>query len=92
VAPDPQAASVAGDQVRPDSIIRVINAGVAPVTVTMVTPQTVDGDLAVADREIAVPDGEARLFKATRLYRNPSDNLVDLTWSDVTDVTFEVIK
>lgn len=86
------AASVGGDKVRPDSIIRVINGSAGSITVTMVTPQTVDGDLAVADRDVVVPAGEARYIRATTLYRNLADGLVDITWSSETSVTFEVIS
>jgi hypothetical protein len=82
----------AGDKVRPDSIIRAINDSVSSVTLTMVTPQTVDGDLAVADRTVAVPAGEARYIRATATYRNPADGLVTITWSATADVTFEVIS
>lgn len=86
------AASAGGDKVRPDSIVRVINGSGVSLTVTMVTPQTVDGDLAVTDRTVSVPNGEARYIRATALYRNPSDGLVALTWSTDTSVTFEVIS
>jgi hypothetical protein len=86
------AASAGGDKVRPDSIIRVINASGADVDVTMVTPQTVDGDLAVADRVVTVPLGEARYIRATTTYRNPADGLVSLTWEATASVTFEVIS
>lgn len=86
------AASVGGDKVRPDSILRVINGSGVSTTVTMVTPQTVDGDLAVADRTVAVPAGEARYIRATATYRNPADGLVDITISPTTSVTFEVIS
>jgi hypothetical protein len=81
-----------GDKVRPDSIVRVINASGGSVTVTMVTPQLVDGDLAVTDRTVAVPAGEARYIRATATYRNPADGLVTITWSATSSVTFEVIS
>jgi hypothetical protein len=86
------AASASGDKVRPDSLVRVINGSGSSITMTMVTPQTVDGDLAVADRTVAVPAGEARYVRATATYRNPTDGLVALTWSLETSVTFEVIS
>jgi hypothetical protein len=89
--PNP-ASGGAGDKVRPDSIVRAINGSVSSVTLTMVTPQTVDGDLAVADRTVPVPAGEHRYVRATATYRNPADGLVTLTWSATADVTFEVIS
>jgi hypothetical protein len=81
-----------GDKVRPDSIIRAINGSGGAVTMTMVTPQTVDGDLAVADRDVAIPAGEHRFIRATATYRNPADGLVTITWSATASVTFEVIS
>jgi zona occludens toxin (predicted ATPase) len=81
-----------GDKVRPDSIVRVINASGGSINATMVTPQTVDGDLAVADRIVAVPAGAARYIRATATYRNPADGLVNITWSASASVTFEVIS
>ena len=89
--PNP-ASGGAGDKVRPDSIIRAINDSVSSVTMTMVTPQTVDGDLAVADRAVAIPASEARYIRATPTYRNPADGLVTITWSATADVSFEVIS
>jgi len=86
-------ASPGGDTVPPDVYLRVANGGGSPVTLTMVTPGVVDGNLAVADREVVVPAGEARLVKVTRApYANPQTGRVDLTWSDTTSVTFEVFK
>jgi hypothetical protein len=81
-----------GDKVRPGSILRVANGGVASSTVTMPTPQTVDGDLAVADRTVVVPNGEARFVFASEVYRNPADKLVTIVCAPATSVTIEVIK
>lgn len=39
------------------TFLSVINGGGAPITVTIQTPGVVDGDLAIADRVIAVPVG-----------------------------------
>lgn len=93
VAPTAYAASAGGDTVPPDTIVRVINGGASAITVTVVTPGVVDTDLAIADRTVSVPAGAARLLRPTRVpYANPATGKVDLTWSDTTSVTFEVIK
>jgi hypothetical protein len=81
-----------GDKVRPDSIIRVINGSASEVTVTMVTPQVVDGNLAVADRTVAVPATSSRYIRTTATYRSTSDGLVTLIMAPTATVTFEVIS
>lgn len=87
------AASAGGDKVAPDSIIHVKNgSGSVAVNVTMVTPQTVDGDLAVGDRVVNVPISSERFIRATSLYRDPADGLVALEWDATTSVTFAVIR
>lgn len=84
-------ASAGGDKVPPDSIMRVVNDSAGSINVTLVTPQTVDGDLAVADRVVAVGATSHQYVRVPRLYRNPADGLVDVTWSATTSVTFEVV-
>ncbi len=80
------------DTVPPDSIIRVHNGSGVSVTLTVVTPGTVDG-LAIADRTVAVPAGADRYVRVPRVpYRNPDDGKVHLTWSPAASVTFEVIR
>lgn len=87
------AADAEGDTVEYGTLLRVVNGGENPVTVTLVTPGTEDGDLEIADREITVPAGEARYVKAAgRVYRNPDTGRVALEYSAVTDVTVEVVK
>lgn len=87
------AASAGGDTVPPDVIIRVVNGSASPVTLTIATPGTVDGDLAIPDRTVTVPAGEARLVKPNAAtYQNPATGRVALSWSATTDVTFEVVK
>lgn len=87
------AASASGDTLEYGSIFRVFNGGASPVTVTMVTPAVEDGDLAVEDREVTVPNGESRYVKAAgRAYRDADTGRVSITYSDAADVTVEVIK
>ena len=80
------------DTVPPDSIVRAINGSGGSVTLTVVTPGTVDG-LAIADRTVAVPAGEHRYVRVPRVpYRDPADGRVHLQWSAAASVTFEVIR
>lgn len=60
----------------------VKNATGAAITVTLVTPQSVDGDLAVADRTFSVPltNGEF-LIPVPDLYRNPATGRANITYS-----------
>ena len=85
------AAAGGGDTFPFGSIIRVFNGGGAPITVTMVTPGVVDGDLAVANRDVTVTNATAKFIRPTVDYRDPDTGLVSLTYSGVTSVTVEVI-
>lgn len=61
-------------------------------TVTIVTPETVDGDLAVADRTFTtVATGESKIPLTSR-YRNPSTGRASITYSAVTAVTVCVTR
>lgn len=85
------AASGGGDRFLPGTLLHVRNGSASPITMTIVTPGLVDG-LAVTDRTVAVPAGEERFVLAPdKLYRS-SDGLADITWSDVTTVTFASIR
>lgn len=93
--PSVAAASAGGDKVSPDTRLHVINGGGASINVTIATPGVVDGTLLVDNRVIAVPNGafpanSKSIDLPGRLYRNPTDGLVDLTWSGTTSVTFWV--
>lgn len=81
-----------GDKVAPGSLLRVNNGGGSPITVTLVSPEVRDGDLAVADRAVTVTNGTAKYIYASDYYRNKTTGLVDITYSAVTSVTVEVIK
>lgn len=91
--PTANAATAAGDTVPADVTLRVINGDASPTTLDIVTPGVVDGDLAVADRQVTVPAGETRYVRVPRgPYRNPATGRVNLTWSNDTSITFEVIR
>ncbi len=71
----------------------VKNGHTAAQSVTLVTPQTVDADLAVADRTISVPatSGET-VIPMPDLYRDPSTGRASLTYSGVTALTVCVCR
>ncbi len=89
------APNVDGDivDVERGTFLSVINGGGAPITVTVQTPGTVDGDLAIADRTVTVPVGTTpKLIPLTSVkYRQPVGDanvgraLVD--YSAITSVT-----
>jgi hypothetical protein len=81
-----------GDKVRPGSILRIVNGGENPTTVTIDNPETRDVNLAVPDRTVAIPAGEARYVFASDYYRNKTDGLVKVTCNPVTSVTIEVVR
>ena len=73
-------------------VLVVKNADSAAHTVTLVTPQTVDGDLAVADRTVTVAAGKTEFIPVTTTYRNPATGRATLTYDAVTSVTVAVIR
>lgn len=94
-APTYSAADAAGDRVTPGegTFLHVKNASAAGITVTLVTPGTVDG-LAVADRtsnSVAAGGEDFISLANAKLYRS-SDGLADLTWSATASVTFAVLR
>jgi hypothetical protein len=61
-------------------------------TVTLATPETFDGDLAMADRAVTtVATGEYKIPITSR-YRNPSTGRCAITYSTVTGVTVCVTR
>ncbi len=87
------AASAGGDRVRPGSVLHVKNGNAAPTVITMVTPATVDGDLAVADRTRTVTNGTEAFIAVPKdqAYRD-ADGMVALSWSVTATVTFAVLS
>ena len=89
------AASGGGDRVSPGCTVHVKNGNASALTVTMVTPGTVDG-LAIADvtsNSIAATTGMA-FFKIplSSAYIDPADGLVGLSWSVTSSVTFAAVS
>jgi hypothetical protein len=70
----------------------VKNADASSHTVTLVTPGTVDGDLAIADRAVVVAAAKTELIPLTATYRNPSTGRANITYDAVTSVSVAVIR
>lgn len=87
-------ASPGGDTCPTGSDVKLLvnNASGAPITVTLVTPGTVDGNLAITDRTVTVNAGKVEAIPVTDLYRNPSTGLASLTYSATATVTVAVMR
>lgn len=88
--------SAAVDRVAPGSILHVKNTNAGACTVTLTTPETRDGDLAVGDRTVSVPATTGERFIAvptSTTYRDPADGLVGVGFSpNGATVTYAVIR
>lgn len=71
----------------------VKNTSGSAVTVTLATPQVVDGDLAVADRvfTVAATSGE-HCIPVSDLYRDPATGRASVSYSATTNVTVCVVR
>lgn len=95
ITPSYAAATGGGDAMVPGSsnFLHVKNGGGSSITVTVVTPATVDASLAVADRAVTVAAGAESMIKVTpELYRDPATGLAAITYSGVTTVTVAAIS
>ncbi len=94
LAPTYTAAAAGGDRVPAgDGVLIVVrNTSAAAITVTLVTPGTVEGDLAIADRTytVAATNGE-RMFPVGPNYR-AADGLADLTYSAAAGLTVACVR
>lgn len=93
VNPSLTAAAGGGDTATPGTnvFLYVNNGGGSSITVTLVTPATVDGNLGVDDRTVSVTNGQSRFIKLdSNYYRDPTTGLVSITYSGVTSVTVGV--
>lgn len=88
------AAAGGGDTMVPDdrTFLHVKNGGGAPITVTMVTPGTVD-TLAITDRAVSVTNALDKMIRIPAdIYRDPATGLASITYSAVTTVTVAAIR
>jgi hypothetical protein len=81
-------ACAAGEGVK----LLVKNGSASSVTVTLATPGTVDGDLAIADRTMTVAAGATSGIAVTDRYRDKSTGLAVITYTSATTVTVAVIR
>ena len=71
----------------------VKNASGSSITVTVATPETFDGDLALADRTVTVAATTGQSFiPLTARYRDSSTGLATITYSATTSVTVGVFR
>ena len=72
------------------TFLLVNNGSGGSLTVTIVTPNTVDG-LAVSDRTVAIADGQLYAIGPFTTDYKQSDGYIHVTWSTVSSVTAEAI-
>ncbi|MGI5232862.1 hypothetical protein [Actinoallomurus sp. CA-142502] len=87
-------ANSGGDQCVTGADVKLLvkNGSGSSITVTLVTPGTVDGDLAIADRQMTVAAGATNGIPVTDRYRDPATGLASITYSSATTVTVAVIR
>jgi uncharacterized cupredoxin-like copper-binding protein len=87
-------ASAGGDQCATGSDVKLLvkNGAGSSMTVTLVTPGTVDGDLAIADRTVTVAAGATTGIPVTDRYRDSATGLASITYSSTTTVTVAVVR
>ncbi len=84
-----------GDKFAPGerTFLHVKNGNAATCTVTVVTPKTSVGGLAIADQTVAVAAGaQAFVGPFAAEHFAGTDGLVDVTWSVTTTVTFAALR
>jgi len=97
LGPTYAAAAGGGDKFAPgdDTFLHVKNASGAPITVTVVTPGSVEGQ-AIADLTVSVPatTGDRMIGPfPLALFANSADsNLASITYSGVTSLTIAAVK
>ena len=77
----------------PGVYLIVKNANAGACTVTLVTPGTIDGDLAIADRTVSVPATVGyTIIPVTSTYRDPTTGRATVTFSVQATVTACVVR
>lgn len=89
-------AAANGDKVPPGCTLIVRNTSGGAITLTIVTPLVLDGDLALADRttnNVAATTGvNAIRIPNNEVYRDPADGLVTINFSATPSVDYAVIS
>lgn len=90
------AAAAGGDKFAPSdrTWLRVINGGAGAITVTIVTPNNLISDVAIADLAVSVGAGVTKDIGPFPYehFANSADGLADITYSGVTSVTVAAVK
>ncbi len=94
LTPTYNAAAAGGDRVPAGNGVLVVvkNASTAAVTVTLVTPGTVEGDLAIADRSYSVPASTGEVWFPVGSNYRAADGLATINYSAVTSVTVACVR
>lgn len=74
------------------AFIHVKNGGAGSTNVTITTPESVDGDLAVPDRVVAVAAAAERMIPVPARYNDPVTGLSTVVCSVVTTVTIGAFR
>lgn len=78
--------------VRQPTRMLVVNDGASAVTLTIPVPGRTSYGEDNPDKDITIPAGTHFILTLLPEYRDPADdNLITLTWSDTTDVSWAVI-
>lgn len=93
LSPTYSAASAGGDTapVGTGLALHVVNGSAAAITVTVVTPGSIDG-LAVSDAALSVPAGGSGFVPLAYVYRNPATGRADVTYSATATVNVAVLQ
>lgn len=88
------AATAGGDDCQTGAgvFLAVKNADATAHTVTLATPGTIDGDLAIPDRAVVVAAGKTSFIPVTDRYRNTGTGRAAITYDGVTSLSVAVIR
>lgn len=96
LAPTYAAASAGGDKFAPskDTFLHVKNGSAGALTVTVVTPNSLIPDVAIADVAVSVPAAGERMIGPFPYehFANSADGLCDITYSGVTSLTVAAVR
>lgn len=86
------AATASDDAETGAGVVLMVRTAGTITTVTLVTPETVDGDLAVADRAVTTVATGDTMIPITSRYRDPTTGRATITFSPTTAVTRCVLR
>lgn len=86
--------AASGDKLSPDqnTAIWVINGDASSKTLTFAYPGTNEDGEANPDPVRTIVNGTTKAILVNRLWADPSDGLIALTWSATTSVTFYYVR